>query len=320
MSRALSLQRRMPVFQVIALVALFAYGSATIDGFSSQNSVDAILVLAALLGLAALGQTLVLILGGLDLSIPGHIVMGAIVVTQLYGAHHWSAPLAIGLVVLIAGVGGGATGWICHRWRIQPLIVTLGVGAMSAGAATAWTQGKLTGSAPTFLTDITSATGTTLGMQVPPVVVIWIVVAIAVAVFLHRTVAGRRIFATGANPRAAGLARINTKRVWVCVFAASAILSALVGVLLAGFAGADPSLGDPYLFTGLTAVIVGGTTFMGARGDYTHTVVGALILTVLTTILVGKGYDQADQQIIFGVLILLVVAGYGRDRRLRDRV
>ena len=60
-------------------------------------------------------------------------------------------------------------------------------------------------------------------------------------------------------------------------------------------------------------MIVGGTTFMGARGDYTHTVVGALILTVLTTILVGKGYDQADQQIIFGVLILLVVAGYGRD-------
>ena len=59
---------------------------------------------------------------------------------------------------------------------------------------------------------------------------------------------------------------------------------------------------------------------MGARGDYTHTIVGALILTVLTTILVGKGYDQADQQIIFGALILLVVAGYGRDRRLRDRV
>ena len=97
-------------------------------------------------------------------------------------------------------------------------------------------------------------------------------------------------------------------------------LSALTGCLLAGFAGADQTVGDPYLFTTLTAVIVGGTTFMGARGDYTHTVVGALILTVLTTILVGKGYSQADQQIVFGVLILLVVAGYGRERRLRDRV
>jgi ribose transport system permease protein len=314
------MQRRMPALQVLALVVLFVYGASTIDGFSQQNSIDAMLVLAALLGLAALGQTLVLILGGLDLSIPGHIVMGAIVVSQLYGAHHWSAPLAIAVVVLIATVLGAATGWICHRWRIQPLIVTLGVGAISAGAVTAWTNGKQTGSAPPFLTDLTSATGTTFGLQIPPVAVIWAVVAILVAAFLHRTVAGRKLYATGANPRAAGLARIDTRRVWIAVFAASAVLSALVGVLLAGFAGADPTLGNPYLFSGLTAVIVGGTTFMGARGDYTHTVVGALILTVLTTILVGKGYDQADQQIIFGVLILLVVAGYGRDRRLRDRI
>ena len=67
-------------------------------------------------------------------------------------------------------------------------------------------------------------------------------------------------------------------------------------------------------------MIVGGTTIMGARGDYTHTVVGALILTVLTTILVGNDVDHATQQIIFGLLILAVVAGYGRDRRLRDRI
>jgi ribose transport system permease protein len=320
MSRAIALQRRAPVLQLIAVVALFTYGAETIAGFSAQTSVDSMLVLAALLGLAALGQTLVLILGGLDLSVPGHIVMGAIVVTQLYGAHHWSAPLAIAVAVLAAAILGAATGWICHRWRIQPLIVTLGVGAISSGATVAWTQGKLNGSAPPFLTTLSSATGTTFGIQVPPVVVVWAVVAIALAVFLHRTVPGRRLYATGANPRGAALAGIDTKRVWVGVFAASAVLSALVGCLLAGFAGADQSIGEPYLFQGLTAVIVGGTTFMGARGDYTHTVIGALILTLLTTILVGKGYDQADQQIIFGLLILLVVAGYGRDRRLRDRV
>jgi ribose transport system permease protein len=320
MSKALGLQRHSPVIQVVALVALFVYGSSTIDGFSAETSIDSMLILAALLGLAALGQTLVLILGGLDLSIPGHIVMGAIVVSQLYGTYHWNAALAIGFVVVIAAVLGAASGWICHRWRIQPLIVTLGIGAMSAGGALAWTSGRLTGSAPPFLPDLTTATGTTFGLHVPPIVAIWLGVAIVAAVFLHRTVPGRKLYATGANPRAAGLARISTKRVWVLVFLTSAVLSALVGVLLAGFAGADQTVGDPYLFSGLTAVIVGGTTFMGARGDYTHTVVGALILTVLTTILVGKGYDQADQQIIFGALILLVVAGYGRDRRLRDRV
>lgn len=320
MSRVLGLQRRFPLVQLFALVALFLYGAQTIAGFSAQTSVDSMLVLAALLGLAALGQTLVLILGGLDLSVPGHIVMGAILVSELYGKNGWSAPLAIGFAVVAAATLGAITGWICHRWRIQPLIVTLGVGAISAGAVVAWTHGQLTGTAPQFLTKLTTATGTTFGIQIPPVVVIWGVVAVLLALFLHRTVAGRKLYATGANPRAAALARIDTKRVWIGVFAVSAAMSALVGCLLAGFAGADQTIGDPYLFSGLTAVIVGGTTFMGARGDYTHTVVGALILTVLTTILVGKGYSQADQQIIFGVLILLVVAGYGRDRRLRDRV
>jgi ribose transport system permease protein len=320
MSQALALQRRAPMLQLLALVALFLYGASTIEGFSSEITVDSMLVLAALLGLAALGQTLVLILGGIDFSVPGHIAMGAIVVSELYGARHWSAPLAIALVAVAAGVLGAATGWICHRWRIQPLIVTLGIGAISAGAAIAWTQGHLTGAAPPFLTTLTTATGTTFGLAVPPVVALWALVAAAVALLLHRTTQGRRLYATGANPRAAALARIDTKRVWVVVFALSACLSALTGCLLAGFAGPDQTVGDPYLFSSLTAVIVGGTTFMGARGDYTHTVVGALILTVLTTILVGKGYSQADQQIVFGVLILLVVAGYGRERRLRDRV
>jgi ribose transport system permease protein len=101
---------------------------------------------------------------------------------------------------------------------------------------------------------------------------------------------------------------------------ASAVGSCIVGVLLAGFSGSGASIGDPYLFQGLTAVIVGGTTFMGARGDYFHTVIGALILTELTTILVGRGYETADQQVIFGVLILVVLAGYGRERRFPDRI
>ena len=104
------------MLQLLALVVLFVYGAATIDGFSSEITVDSMLVLAALLGLAALGQTLVLILGGIDFSVPGHIVMGAIVVSQLYGAHHWSAPLAIALVAVVAGVAGRG-----HRLDLSPL-------------------------------------------------------------------------------------------------------------------------------------------------------------------------------------------------------
>jgi ribose transport system permease protein len=316
----LRLQRRYPLAQLVAFAVIFGYGAATIDGFDQWFNVKSMLTLAALLALAALGQTLVMILGGLDLSIPGFIVMGAIVVSQLYGSDGWPAAGAIAVPVLIAALMGAATGWICHHHRIQPLIVTLGMGGLAAGGAVAWTHGQITGTAPTFLSDISSPASTTFGIDVPPVVAITAVVTIVMALILKRTVPGRQLYATGANPRAADLTRVHTARVWVGVFAASAVVATIVGVLLAGFSGADQSLGDPYLFQGLTAVIVGGTTIMGARGDYTHTVIGALTLTALTTILVGNDVDQATNQIIFGVLILLVVAGYGRDRRLRDRI
>jgi ribose transport system permease protein len=119
---------------------------------------------------------------------------------------------------------------------------------------------------------------------------------------------------------AAELALVGTRRVWVASFAASSALAALLGVLLAGYAGSgNVTLGDSYLFTALAAVIVGGTAF-GAQGDYWRTVLGALVLTVLSTVLIGKGYSTADQQMILGVLILFVVTGYAREPRLRDRV
>jgi ribose transport system permease protein len=103
-------------------------------------------------------------------------------------------------------------------------------------------------------------------------------------------------------------------------FAASAFLAALTGVFLAGFAGAaDNTIGDPYLWQSLTAVIVGGTVF-GARGDYWRTVLGSLLLIQLSSVLIGHGATTADQQILFGVLILLVVAFYARTRRLGERV
>lgn len=313
-------QRRFPALQLLALVVLFVYGASSLPGFSEWGNVKTMLTLASLLALASLGQTLVIILGGLDLSIPGFIVMGAVVLTQLYGREGWPDFAAIAIVLVLALAMGAITGWVCHTYRIQPLIVTLGMGGLAAGGAVAWTGARVTGVAPEFLVTLTSPRSTSFGIDVPPVVVITIVVAVVAAIVMYRTPIGRRFYATGANPTAADLARVNTKAIWIAVFALSAACSALVGVLLTGFSGADQALGDPYLFQGLTAVIVGGTTIMGARGDYTHTVVGALILIVLTTIFVGKDIASATQQIIFGLLILVVVAGYGRDRRLRDRV
>lgn len=313
-------QRRFQIFQLIALVALFEWGTWTVTDFATKQSIDAMLVSAAFLGLAGAGQTIVVLVGGIDFSIPAFISLGAVVISELTGVHHWAFVPALVVVIALAIALGAVNGYVSHRFLVPPLVVTLGMTSIVTGALLVWTKGQPSGAPPTFLTNLSSVSGTTFGLGIPPVVFVWVVVAIVLGVVLRRTLAGRRLYATGANPLAAELALVRTRRVWVGAFAVSALLATLLGTLLAGYAGSgNTTLGDPYLFEGLAAVIVGGTTF-GARGDYWRTVVGALLLTVLTTVLVGKGYSTADQQIIFGILILLVVAGYGREVRLRDRV
>lgn len=319
-ARAGAVQRRFQIVQLIALAVLFEWGTWTVTDFATKQSVYSMLIAASFLGLAGAGQTIVVLVGGIDFSIPAFISLGAIVTSQLTGTDHWAFVPALLVVVVLSVAVGAVNGYISHRFLVPPLVVTLGMASIITGALLVWTNGGATGSPPAFLGKLTSVTGTTFGIGIPPVVVIWAAVAILLAVILRHTVTGRHIYATGSNPMAAELALVRTRRIWVGAFAASALLAGLLGVLLGGYAGAGTtSLGDPYLFEGLAAVIVGGTAF-GARGDYWRTVVGALLLTVLSTVLVGKGYSNADQQIIFGLLILVVVAGYGREARLRDRI
>lgn len=315
------LQRDYPLAQLVALVAIFLYGQATVPGFSSRLSIDSMLVLGAFLGIAAAGQTLVLLVGGIDFSIPALIVAGATMTVQLSGADHWPFPAILALIAVCSLAVGGASGYLSHRFRIQPLIVTLGVGSIVNGLILVWSNtGLVSATPPAWLVRFASPSGRTLGTAVPPVAVLWLAIAIALGVLLHKTVAGRRLYATGSNPRAAELALVRTRVIWMATFSLSALSAALVGVLLAGFAGTgESSIGDPYLWESLTAVIIGGTAF-GARGDYWRTVLGTLILTELTTVLVGHGASAADQQMLSGGLILVVVALYGRDRRVRDLV
>ncbi len=315
-----ALQRRYQVFQLLALVILFVWGALGVTDFTSELSIKAMLVSAAFLGLAGAGQTLVVLVGGIDFSIPAFIAAGSIIISELCGSHGWSFIPACAVIIMLGFALGAANGYVSHRFTIQPLVVTLGMSSLVTGALLVWTKGAATGSAPAFLGRLTSVGGTTFGIGIPPIVVIWVVFAIVLGFGLSRTRAGRRLYATGSNPVAADLSLIRTRRVWVVTFGLSALFASLLGVLLAGYIGSgNISLGDPYLFEGLAAVIVGGTAF-GARGDYWKTVLGALLLTVLSTVLVGKGYSSADQQIIFGVLILIVVAGYGRGPRMRDRI
>jgi ribose transport system permease protein len=213
LAQAVSFQRRLPLLQLLALGLLFLYGAETIDGFSQGQSVRSMLVLASLLGLAAAGQTLVLLLGALDLSVPGLIVLGATVVSELCGSKGWSLGPALAVVITICGTAGALVGWLCHRFRILPIVVTLGVSALALGGVQVWTHSQVAGAAPHVLSTLVAANGTTFGLPLSPVVAIWAVVAVGLGTILHRTRSGRRIYATGANPRAAALSLIKTRKV-----------------------------------------------------------------------------------------------------------
>ena len=315
-----AVQARFPVAQVVALIVIFIYGAITLPGLGSWTAIRSILVLAALVGLASGGQTLLILIGGFDLGVSGFIVAGALTVTALRSAYHLSFGVALLLAIVGSGLLGGAAGYICHRFAINPLVVTLAMGTLAIGIVAVLNGGLVNGNSPPWLSDLAEPATRTFGLSIPPSIVIWAVVLVLFAILLHRTRLGRSLLATGANSRAADYALISTRRVWTSTFAFSAIASALVGLLIGGFAGTiSDGLGDPYLFQSVVAVIVGGTVF-GGPGDYTRTCVGALFLTVLTTVLVGHGASPAVEEIVYGLIILAAIAVYGRQRRLRDRL
>lgn len=312
---------RVPLLQVVGVFALFLLGSTTISGYQSASSVRSMLVLATFLGIAAAGQTIVVLLAGMDLSLPFVIGAANVLVSQLYGGDHWPF-WAVAAFITLGSLGAGAlNGYLANRFDIHPLIVTLGVGTAIAGGILVWTQGNFTGAAPSWIDSFVSSGRETGPIPLPPVVVFWAGFAVVLTVVLSKTAVGRRLYATGANQPAARLALVQTRRVWMGAFAASAFCAALAGVLLAGFSGMGLyNIGQPYLFTSVACVVIGGTSLLGARGDYVRTVLGALVLIQIQTILIGYGFDVAAQQVGLGLVILVMVASYAREPSIRSRI
>jgi ribose transport system permease protein len=299
---------------------LFVIGALTIQGYASVASVKSLLVLASLLGIATVGQTLAVIVGGVDLSIPATIGLADVVITTLYG-YHWSFWLALLLIIGIAVAIGIANAVVSLGLRVHPLVITLGTGLIITGGVQTWSHSALTGTVPSWLITSVTAIGKTGPIPIPGVVLLWLAIAALTIGFQRLTRTGRELYAAGANPVAARLALVRTTWVWVVVFVVSAIFAAVTGVLFAGFSGSgDVSVGDPYLFETLTAVVVGGTSLLGGRGGYGRSVAGVLTITQLTTLLVGVGFDASMQEALLGVLVVILVAIYGREQHVSAKL
>lgn len=311
---------------IMVLCGLFSVGSMNIEGFASSDNIKSMLLFAAFLGIASVGQTLVALLGGLDLSIP--FIIGAANVGLLYiiglGVPPW---LALVIVLLVGAILGLINGFLSYRLQGQALIVTLGTGFAVSGGVQIITSigsaygGNVFGTVPDWLSNLSSMSGTTFGLPLPPVIAIWVAIAVLIIVGMRTTLYGRYLYALGVNRTSASRAMISELRYWTLSYAVSGFFAALTGSLLLGWSGGGfIGVGDQYLFLTLAAVVVGGTSLLGGQGGYGFTVIGVLVLQVLSSFLVGIGLAFEWQQFIFGILILPMVALYARSPHIRTQI
>ncbi|MEO1192139.1 MAG: ABC transporter permease [Pseudomonadota bacterium] len=319
-------QGRSAFIGLIILGALIVISAFSIEGFLSGPSIKAILLFAAFLGIASIGQTMVALLGGLDLSIP--FVIGASNIGLAFlislGLPPWVALL---FVLALGAFFGLLNGLLSFRLQGQVLIVTLGMGFAIAGLVQILTSigsaqaGNVMGRVPDWLSNLAAMNGRIFGMGVPPVIVIWILLAIGMIVALRYSAYGRFLYALGGNRRSAKLVGISELKYWSVAYTISGFFAAATGCLLLGWSGGGfIGVGDPYLFTTLAAVVIGGTALAGGYGGYGFTVIGVLVLQVLSTFLIGIGLAYEWQQFVFGLLILPMVALYSRSPHIRAQV
>jgi ribose transport system permease protein len=304
----------------LVALGLQALGSVLIEGYSEPFAIRALLVLSSLLAVASVGQTLVVILGGIDLSVPFVIGFANVTAAQLYG-EGWPFPLVCLVVAVMACGIGVLNGVLSSALKVHPLILTLGVGTAVQGAVLLWTAGFPTGSAPAALTDFVSIGSEAWVLPVPWLVPATGVLLLALLVLLARTPFGRRLYALGSNPLAARYALIAPVRMWAITYALSAVFAAAAGVLLLSFTGsAYADVGQPYLFQSIAAVVIGGTALTGGQGGYLGTVAGALVLTEINTLLIGLGLQPATVQAALGAVIIALVSLYGRNAHVRTMI
>jgi ribose transport system permease protein len=307
LSRLLVAAGFVPVW--LALGLLFIVTSIVSSQTLGSDSWSAILPLMTILAVAGLGEMLVIMTGGIDLSIPGVITLAANLAVGVNNGS--SADLGWSVVIILAccGLIGSASGVLVAVVRLNPLIVTLALMEILLGVSKWYAHGIANeSSVPSSLSGF--ATDRWLG--VTPIFWVGIAVTLALSLFLRQTVVGRRFQAVGANPRAAWLAGVHVRTYTVFAYAAAGVLYGAAGLLLAGFIQFPTlDLGNPYLLGPIAAVVIGGASLTGGLASATSTWAAAFALTLLSQMLQVLRLSTAWQLIVFGLAIAggLVVSG-----------
>jgi ribose transport system permease protein len=303
-------QRNTIVALILLLLAFIAIVDVLKPGTVNPVWLSNTLLFAVPLGILAAGQTMVMLTGGIDLSVVSVATGSAFLMTTTALKFGAGAAVAIGLglglvVGAINGVGVALLG-------VQPLVMTLGTGLMTEGVIIVYSQRILASRSivPEFIHAIGSDR---LGGLVPLDLFLWLPIAALVVFTLKGTGFGRLLYAIGDNREACWLAGVRVWRVLLIDYVVCALLASIAGFVLVGHTNsADLSLAATYLLPSIAAVIIGGTSIFGGRGGYSGTIVGALILTVLDGLLTLLDSPEPIKQVLYGAIILTLAAAYAR--------
>jgi ribose transport system permease protein len=304
--------RDRPIVPLMGLLAILVLAIELADpGIVSPEWTGVIVRASVPLAILAGCQTLTMLTGGIDLSVAAIGSMAGFVTATLV---HSPGGVAEGIIVALAAaaLAGLLTGIGVGVFRVHPLIMTLGMSFVVLGLSNVWQlQMVQTGAGvPDQLRWIGSST---LAQVVPYNLLVFIPLTLLILLGLRRTGYGRLLYAIGDNPIAARLSGTRAWQVLIVLYVISAVMAAIAGLLISGLTNtASVSLVDTSLLPAVAAAVIGGTSILGGRGGFGGTIVGALILTVLTALLTVLGLPEPTRQVVFGSIIVVVAAAYTR--------
>jgi len=297
----------------LGLVVLLAVSAvASPRSFNAQDLLN-LAKQASGLGIVSIGQTLVILTGGIDLSVGSIITLVHVLsVGTIMGRPEMVLPIALLCILVGAGIGA-INGLGITRARISPFVMTLCMDFIVRGLYMIYTKGQPSGVVPDNLRFI--GRGRILEV-VPIAAIIWIVLSLAFVFLLRRTTFGARLYAVGANPRTAWLSGVRSPRIIFLTYALTGLLAAVAGLILTGDMGAvSLGLGGDYSMDSIAATVIGGTTFSGGIGGVEGTIAGSFIIRLLTSLLQKANFSNTGKLVMQGVLILAIVGAYSKRQK-----
>ncbi len=291
-------------FSYLAAVVLFLLVMVIVPGFGRGHHFKVLINEAAIIGILALGQTFVILTGGIDLSIPWNLNSAGILLTFVTKSSNDGLVWLIPVILIVCSFFGLLNGIGVAYLGIPPIIMTLGMNGVLQGALLVLLKGTPGGIAPSFIADF--SVGTTAGT--PNLFLVWLVIGVLAVILLHYTSYGRRLFAMGNNEKVAFFSGIKVKRLKMSVYIVSGFAAGLGGILLTGRIGQSYlGMGEPYLFLTVISVVLGGASLMGGKGSYIGTIAGTSILVILTGFLAAMKLPTSVQQILYGIILMVAV-------------